>query len=80
MRPRLPPERCWRATQRCTTAGTGSAWCRRRAATNAREAADCYRRVLEFLGEHPDYAYDDGLERLYTGLIAKLDPPASAAT
>jgi len=47
---------------------------------NAREAADCYRRVLEFLGEHPDYADDDGLERLYTGLIAKLDPPASAAT
>jgi tetratricopeptide (TPR) repeat protein len=41
---------------------------------NAREAADCYRRVLEFLAQHPDYTDDDGLERLYTGLIAKLDP------
>jgi tetratricopeptide (TPR) repeat protein len=42
---------------------------------NAREAADCYRRVLDFLAQHPDYTDDDGLERLYTGLIAKLDPP-----
>ena len=40
-----------------------------------RQAADCYRRVLDFLREHPDYTDDDGLETLYTGLIAKLDPP-----
>ena len=39
------------------------------------QAADCYRRVLKFLREHPDYTDDDGLETLYTGLIAKLDPP-----
>jgi tetratricopeptide (TPR) repeat protein len=45
---------------------------------NSREAADCYRRVLDFLREHPDYTDDDGMERLYTGLIAKLDPPAGA--
>lgn len=39
------------------------------------QAADCYRRVLDFLRENPDYTDDDGLETLYTGLIAKLDPP-----
>jgi hypothetical protein len=42
---------------------------------NGREAAECYRRVLDFLREHPDYTADDGLDTLYTGLIAKLDPP-----
>ena len=41
------------------------------------QAAACYRRVLAFLREHPDYTDDDGLETLYTGLIAKLDPPAA---
>jgi hypothetical protein len=44
---------------------------------NSREAADCYRRVLDFLREHPDYTDDDGLERLYTALIAKLIPQAT---
>ncbi len=43
---------------------------------NSREAADCYRKVLDFLSEHPDYTDDDGLSTLYTGLIAKLDPAA----
>jgi tetratricopeptide (TPR) repeat protein len=47
---------------------------------NTREAADCYRRVLDFLRANPDYTDDDGLERLYNGLIAKLDPPAALAT
>jgi tetratricopeptide (TPR) repeat protein len=42
---------------------------------NARDAADCYRRVLDFLREHPGYTDDDGLETLYTRLIGKLDPP-----
>ena len=44
---------------------------------NSRDAADCYRRVLDFLREHPGYTDDAGLETLYTGLIAKLDPPAA---
>ena len=42
---------------------------------NLREAADCYRKVLDFLREHPGYSDDGGLEALYTGLIAKLNPP-----
>ena len=42
---------------------------------NGRAAADCYRRVLDFLREQPDYTDDPGLETLYTGLIAQLEPP-----
>jgi tetratricopeptide (TPR) repeat protein len=44
---------------------------------NSREAADCYRRVLDFLRDNPDYTDDDGLERLFTRLVAKLDPPTA---
>lgn len=44
---------------------------------NSREAADCYRRVLDFLSQNPDYIEDDSLQKLYVGLIAKLDPPAA---
>ena len=33
--------------------------------------------MLDFLREHPDYTDNDGLETLYAGLIAKLDPPAA---
>jgi tetratricopeptide (TPR) repeat protein len=44
---------------------------------NSREAADCYRRVLDFLRANPGYTDDDGLVTLYTGLIAKLGPPAA---
>ena len=44
---------------------------------NALEAADCYRRVLDFLRDNPDYTDDDGMETLYTSLVAKLDPPAA---
>jgi predicted TPR repeat methyltransferase len=47
---------------------------------NAREAADCYRKVLDFLAQHPDYTDDGEMERLYADLIAKLDPPTAAAT
>ena len=41
---------------------------------NSRKAADCYRKVLDFLAQHPDYTDDDGMLTLYTGLITKLDP------
>jgi tetratricopeptide (TPR) repeat protein len=44
---------------------------------NSREAADCDRRVLDFLRENPGYTDDDDLEGHYTGLIARLDPPAA---
>ena len=30
---------------------------------------------VQHLRENPDYTDDDGLTTLYTGLVAKLDPP-----
>jgi hypothetical protein len=38
------------------------------------EAADCYRKVLDFLRQHPDYADPDMAED-YAKLVARLDPP-----
>ncbi len=39
-----------------------------------RQAADCYRKVIDFLRQRPDYA-DPEMAEDYTKLIAKLDPP-----
>ena len=47
---------------------------------DAREAADCYRKVLDFLAQNPGYTDDDELAASYRALIAKLDPPAAPAT
>jgi tetratricopeptide (TPR) repeat protein len=44
-----------------------------------REAADCYRRMLDVIGCRPD-DYDPEMVAHFTALIAKLDPPASPAT
>lgn len=40
-----------------------------------REAADCYRRVIEFIRARPE-DHDPEMEAHYLELIAKLDPPA----
>jgi len=40
-------------------------------------AADCYRKVIEFVRAHPEL-YDQEFETTFQGLIAKLDPPAAA--
>ncbi len=40
-------------------------------------AADCYRKVIEFVRAHPEL-YDTQFETTFHGLIAKLDPPAAA--
>jgi tetratricopeptide (TPR) repeat protein len=37
-------------------------------------AADCYRKVIEFVRAHPDL-YEPEFETTFHGLIAKLDPP-----
>jgi tetratricopeptide (TPR) repeat protein len=42
-----------------------------------REAADCYRRVIDFVRANPE-DYDPALEAHFLELIAKLDPPAGA--
>lgn len=40
-------------------------------------AADCYRKVIEFVRAHPEL-YDPEFETTLQGLIARLDPPAAA--
>jgi tetratricopeptide (TPR) repeat protein len=40
-------------------------------------AADCYRKVIEFVRAHPEL-YDPQFETTFQRLIAKLDPPAAA--
>jgi tetratricopeptide (TPR) repeat protein len=42
-----------------------------------REAADCYRKVIAFMREHPD-DYDPAFEDKFVKLVAKLDPPSPA--
>jgi tetratricopeptide (TPR) repeat protein len=42
-----------------------------------REAADCYREVINFVRARPD-DYDPAMEASYLELIAQLDPPAAA--
>ncbi len=39
-----------------------------------RQAADCYRRVIAFIRQHPN-DYDDAFEDAFVKLVAKLDPP-----
>jgi hypothetical protein len=38
--------------------------------------ADCYRKVIEFIREHPD-DYDPGYEDGFAKLVDRLDPPAA---
>jgi tetratricopeptide (TPR) repeat protein len=41
-----------------------------------RQAADCYRKVIEFLEQNPDYA-DPGFVDVFANRIVKLDPPSA---
>jgi tetratricopeptide (TPR) repeat protein len=41
-----------------------------------REAADCYRKVIEFVRDHPDQ-YDPEFADTFHRLVAKLDPSAA---
>ena len=41
-----------------------------------REAADCYRKLIAFVREHPD-DFDTEISDVYSARIAKLDPPAA---
>lgn len=40
-----------------------------------KEAADCYRKVIEFIHAHPDDYDDPDFEAVFHRLITKLDPP-----
>jgi tetratricopeptide (TPR) repeat protein len=41
-----------------------------------RQAADCYRKVIEFIRQHPDDC-DPGFEDVFAKLVDRLDPPAA---
>ena len=41
------------------------------------EATDCYRKVIEFLDQNPDYSEPGGLRASFVERIAKLSPPAA---
>ena len=41
-----------------------------------RQAADCYRKVIAFVREHPD-DYDPGFEDVFVKLVNRLDPPGA---
>jgi hypothetical protein len=41
-----------------------------------RQAADCYRKVIDLIRQHPS-GFDPGFEDMYAGLVNRLDPPAA---
>jgi hypothetical protein len=41
-----------------------------------KQAADCNRKVIEFVRQHPDQ-YDPDFEKTFQGWVAELDPPAA---
>jgi tetratricopeptide (TPR) repeat protein len=40
------------------------------------QAAECYRKVIAFIREHPD-DYEPGFEDMFVKLVNRLDPPAA---
>jgi hypothetical protein len=42
-----------------------------------KQAADCYRKVIEFIRAHPDQ-YGPDLRTVFEDMVAELDPPAAA--
>jgi tetratricopeptide (TPR) repeat protein len=43
---------------------------------DSRQAADCYRKVIDFIHRHPD-DYDAAIAEQFAKLVDKLDPPAA---
>ena len=41
---------------------------------DSRQAADCYRKVIDFIRQHPD-DYDAEVAEQFANLVEKLDPP-----
>lgn len=44
---------------------------------DSRQAADCYRKVIDFIRKHPD-RYDAGMLDQFAKLVERLDPPAAS--
>jgi tetratricopeptide (TPR) repeat protein len=43
---------------------------------DSRQAADCYRKVIDFIRERPDH-YDAGMIEQFAKLVERLDPPVA---
>ena len=43
---------------------------------DSRQAADCYRKVIDFIRQHPD-DYDAAIAEQFARLVDKLDPPVA---
>jgi len=43
---------------------------------DSRQAADCYRKVIDFIRQHPD-DYDAGMLEQFAKLVDRLDPPVA---
>jgi tetratricopeptide (TPR) repeat protein len=43
---------------------------------NSRQAADCYRKVIDFIRQHPD-DHDTGMLDQFAKLVDRLDPPVA---
>ena len=75
MRPNRPP-----ATSRCGSPRVHDGYDRlgmvHEARGENRQAADCYRKVIAFVREHPD-DYDPGFEDVFVKLVNRLDPPGA---
>ena len=79
MRPNRPPKSCWFDTPMCTMATIGSAWFTRPEARGQfRQAADCYRSVVEFARADPEN-YDPEFVDSFLDRIAKLEASAAKA-
>src|SRR5260370_1348999 len=74
-RPRWPHATCWSASPTCTT-GWDRLGMVHQARGDSRQAADCYRKVIDFIRQHPD-DYDAGMLEQFAKLVEKLDPPVA---
>ena len=45
---------------------------------DSRQAADCYRKVIDFISQHPD-DYDAGMVEQFAKLVEKTDPPVATS-
>ena len=45
---------------------------------DSRQAADCYRKVIDFISQHPD-DYDAGMVEQFAKLVERLDPPVATS-
>jgi predicted TPR repeat methyltransferase len=43
---------------------------------DSRQAAECYRKVIDFIRSHPD-DYDAGMAEQFAKLVERLDPPVA---